>query len=213
MKFDKRTLLLYAVTDRSLSKPDTFLQQLKQSLDGGITMLQLREKNLDNEQFLQEALQVKALCHRYHVPLIINDNVEVALRSNADGIHVGQDDMNASEVRKHIGMNKILGVSAHTVEQALLAQEQGADYLGVGAIFPTDSKKDATAVTLDTLRSICKAVTIPVVAIGGIELHTIKQLRHSGITGVAVIRAIYGQSNIIRATSQLKEAIQKEVIL
>lgn len=213
MKFDKRTLLLYAVTDRSLSKPDTFLQQLKESLDSGITMLQLREKNLDNEQFLQEALQVKALCHRYHVPLIINDNLEVALRSNADGIHVGQDDMNASEVRKHIGMDKILGVSAHTVEQAILAQEQGADYLGVGAIFPTASKKDATAVTLDTLRSICEAVTIPVVAIGGIELHTLKQLRHSGIAGVAVISAIYGQPNIISATSQLKEAIQKEVIL
>ena len=130
MKLNKKSLLLYAVTDRKWSDNDTFYTHIEESLEGGVTFLQLREKNLDTDSFFKEAIKIKELCKKYNVPFIINDNVEIALKSNADGIHVGQDDMNAKEVRKLIGNDKILGISVQTVEQALLAQEQGANYLG-----------------------------------------------------------------------------------
>ena len=189
----------------------TFYKHIEESLEGGVTFLQLREKNLDTDSFFKEAIKIKELCKKYNVPFIINDNAEIALKSNADGIHVGQDDMGAKEVRKLIGKDKILGVSVQTVEQALLAQSQGANYLGVGSIFTTTSKDDAKSVSINTLKEICNAVNIPVVAIGGIDKDNVKQLSQTGISGIAVISAIYANKNIKSATMKLKELI-KEII-
>lgn len=211
MKLNNKSLLLYAVTDRRWSDNDTFYNHIEESLEGGVTFLQLREKNLDTDSFFKEAIKIKELCKKYNVPFIINDNVEIALKSNADGIHVGQDDMDVKEVRKLIGKDKILGVSVQTVEQALLAQSQGANYLGVGSIFTTTSKDDAKSVSINTLKEICNAVNIPVVAIGGIDKDSVKQLSQTGISGIAVISAIYANKNIKSATMKLKELI-KEII-
>ena len=168
MNLSKNDLLLYAVTDRSWLKNETLFQQVQKALDGGVTCLQLREKELSDDAFLTEALEIGKLCKQYHVPFIINDNVDIAIKCNADGIHVGQSDMLASDVRKKIGDSMILGVSAQTVKQAVLAEKMGADYLGVGAVFSTSTKLDADNVPLDTLKEIVKSVSIPVVAIGGI---------------------------------------------
>lgn len=191
MKFDKRDLLLYAVTDRSWLGEKTLSQQVEEALQGGVTMLQLREKDLEQDAFLEEAFAVKALCRRFGVPFLIDDDVPLALRCGADGVHVGQSDMEAGEVRARIGPDKILGVSVQTVSQAVLAQEAGADYLGVGAVFSTSTKLDADTVSFDTLRKICAAVDIPVVAIGGINTENLLELSGSGIAGVAVVSAIF----------------------
>lgn len=211
MKLNNKSLLLYAVTDRRWSDNDTFYKNIEESLEGGVTFLQLREKNLDIDSFFKEAVKIKELCKNYNVPFIINDNVEIALKSNADGIHVGQDDMGVKKVRKLIGKDKILGVSVQTVEQALLAQSQGANYLGVGSIFTTTSKDDAKSVSINTLKEICNAVSIPVVAIGGIDKDNVKQLSKTGISGIAVISAIYANKNIKSATTKLKELIEEIV--
>ena len=205
MKLDKKDLLLYAVTDRYWLNGRTLYEVVKESLDGGVTFLQLREKKLDEESFLQEAIEIKELCKKYNVPFVINDNVDIALKMDADGVHVGQSDMEAGDVRKKIGNDKIIGVSAQTVEQAIKAQERGADYLGVGAVFPTGSKDDAEDVSYDTLKAICQAVDIPVIAIGGITKDNVKELSGSGICGIAVISAIFAMKNIEEATSELKE--------
>ena len=178
---------------------------VEKALKGGATFVQLREKKLDEESFLQEAIEIKELCKKYNVPFVINDNVDIALKMDADGVHVGQSDMEAGDVRKKIGNDKIIGVSAQTVEQAIKAQERGADYLGVGAVFPTGSKDDAEDVSYDTLKAICQAVDIPVIAIGGITKDNVKELSGSGICGIAVISAIFAQENIEEATSKLKE--------
>ena len=191
MNCDKKDLLLYAVTDRAWLGDKTLSWQVEESLKGGATMIQLREKHLDHEHFLKEAKEIKELCRKYQVPFLINDDVDLAVEVDADGVHVGQHDMEAGEVRKKIGPNRILGVSAQTVEQALLAQQAGADYLGVGAVFPTGTKDDADAVSIQTLGEICHAVSIPVVAIGGIGQHNVMQLAGSGICGIAVVSAIY----------------------
>ena len=208
MKFDKEKMRLYAITDRHWLNGRSLKEVVKESLDGGVTFLQLRDKNSDDETFLQEATELQELCRDYKVPLIINDNVEIALKMNADGVHVGQSDMEAGE---KLGPDKILGVSARTVEQALLAQERGADYLGVGAVFATGSKADAAELPHETLKAICEAVSIPVVAIGGITAENISQLKGTGICGVAVISAIYAQNNIKEAAEELKEAVDKIV--
>lgn len=202
-------LLLYAVTDRAWLNGETLYEQVEKTLKGGTTFVQLREKNLDEESFLNEAIEIKELCKKYNVPFVINDNVDIAIKMNADGVHVGQSDMEAGDVREKLGPDKIIGVSAQTVEQALLAQERGADYLGVGAVFPTGSKDDADDVSYETLKAICDAVDIPVVAIGGISKHNISKLSGSGICGVAVISAIFAQENIEMATRELKELIMK----
>ena len=209
MKFDKEKMRLYAITDRHWLNGRSLKEVVKESLDGGVTFLQLRDKNSDDETFLQEAAELQELCRDYKVPLIINDNVEIALKMNADGVHVGQSDMEAGAVREKLGPDKILGVSARTVEQALLAQERGADYLGVGAVF---AKADAAELPHETLKAICEAVSIPVVAIGGITAENISQLKGTGICGVAVISAIYAQNNIKEAAEELKEAVDKIVL-
>lgn len=209
MNCDKKDLLLYAVTDRAWLGDKTLSWQVEESLKGGATMIQLREKHLDHEHFLKEAKEIKELCRKYQVPFLINDDVDLAVEVDADGVHVGQHDMEAGEVRKKIGPNRILGVSAQTVEQALLAQQAGADYLGVGAVFPTGTKDDADAVSIQTLGEICHAVSIPVVAIGGIGQHNVMQLAGSGICGIAVVSAIYAQPDIQNAASTL-HALAKE---
>lgn len=208
MKFDNSAMKVYAVTDRSWLHGESLYSQVQKALEGGATFIQLREKNLDQESFLQEAKEIKSLCKEYHVPFVINDNVEIALAMDADGVHVGQSDMEAMDVRQKLGKDKIIGVSAQTVEQALLAEKHGADYLGVGAVFPTSSKEDAAEIPKEVLQNICKAVSIPVVAIGGINKDNIKELKGSGIQGVAVISAIFAQKDITKATLELKEQVE-----
>lgn len=211
MKCAKENLLLYAVTDRHWLDGQTLKEVVLESLEGGVTMLQLREKHLDEAHFLEEAKELQTLCRSWHVPFLINDNVEIALAMNADGIHVGQSDMAAGDVRKKLGDDKIIGVSAQTVEQALLAEKAGADYLGVGAVFPTSSKDDANEVTYETLKAICSAVSIPVVAIGGITQENVHQLAGSGICGAAVISAIYAKPDIKKAAAELKTAVKETI--
>lgn len=211
MKCDKKDLLLYAVTDRYWLEGRTLYEVVKESLDGGATFIQLREKTLDEETFLQEAKELQKLCKEYKVPFVINDNVDIAIAMDADGVHVGQSDMEAGDVRAKLGPDKIVGVSAGTVEEAILAEKRGADYLGVGAVFPTGSKDDADDVSHETLKAICEAVSIPVIAIGGITQGNVSELAGSGICGIAVISAIYGQKDIKKATEDLKEATKKMV--
>ncbi len=211
MKCDKENLLLYAVTDRHWLDGRELQEVVKESLDGGATFVQLREKNLDDEHFLEEARQLQRLCRDYHVPFVINDNVDICMQMDADGVHVGQSDMEAGDVRAKLGPDKIIGVSACTVEQAILAEKRGADYLGVGAVFPTGSKDDATPVSRETLQEICRAVHIPVIAIGGITQQNMQELAGSGICGIAVISAIYAQKDICRAAADLKSAAQEMV--
>lgn len=216
MKFDRNTLtkeqlLLYAVTDRHWLNGRTLHSVVKESLDGGVTFVQLREKQLDEAHFMEEAKDLQALCKEYNVPFIINDNVDIALAMDADGVHVGQSDMEAGDVRAKLGPDKIIGVSAQTVEQAILAEKHGADYLGVGAVFPTGSKDDAAEVPHETLKAICEAVSIPVIAIGGITQENVSTLAGSGICGIAVISAIYAQPDIRKAAENLKTATAEMV--
>lgn len=203
MNCAEKDLVLYAVTDRHWLNGESLYAQVEKVLKGGATFLQLREKNLDEDSFLKEAVEIQKLCRQYHVPFVINDNVDIALKMNADGVHVGQSDMEAQDVRAKLGPDKIIGVSAQTVEQALLAQKHGADYLGVGAVFPTDSKADAVEVSHETLKAICEAVDIPVIAIGGISKENVHELKGSGICGIAVISALFAQKDIEGATREL----------
>ena len=209
MKCDPKDLLLYAVTDRHWLNGRTLVDVVKESLDGGVTMIQLREKSLDEGKFLEEAKELQALCRERHVPFIVNDNVDIAKAMDADGVHVGQDDMAALDTRAKLGPDKLIGVSAHTVEEALLAEKQGADYLGVGAVFPTSSKSDVGEMSYETLKAICKAVSIPVVAIGGISGENVGKLAGSGICGVAVISAIYAAKDVKAAAADLKTTVEE----
>jgi thiamine-phosphate pyrophosphorylase len=204
----REAMCLYAVTDRSFCINESLADQVIKAIEGGITLLQLREKDISEEEFLKEALQIKEIMKQYHIPLIINDNLAIAIRSNADGLHIGQSDGSPEEIKALLGDNKILGVSVASVEEALLAQAKGADYLGVGAIFQTTTKLDANPVTLNILQEICKAVSIPVVAIGGIQENNIGQLAGSGVDGVAVVSAIFGQQDIIAVTRKLKTLVK-----
>ncbi len=210
LKVDRKSMLLYVVTDRSWLGQNRLEQQVEETIRGGATFMQLREKEMSFEDFAAEARKIKEVTDRYGIPLVINDDVQVALAVDADGIHVGQSDMACINVRELIGADKILGVSVQTVEQAILAEQQGADYLGVGAVFSTSTKNDADDVTRETLQAICKAVTIPVVAIGGIHEGNMRQLQGSGIDGVAVISAIFAKPDILAATKNLA-AIAKEI--
>lgn len=198
-------MLLYAVTDRAWVGRQTLYEQVECAIRGGVTCLQLREKELDSGSFFEEAERIKLLCNKSNVPFIVNDNVEIAVKCGADGVHIGQEDMAAAEVRRIIGKDMILGVSAQTVEQAKKAEQDGADYLGVGAVFPTSTKLDAADVPYDTLKEICAAVKIPVVAIGGIKRENINMLSGSGISGIAVVSAIFAAEDIENECRILKE--------
>ena len=202
MRLDKKDMVLYAVTDRHWLNGESLYSQVEKALKGGATFIQLREKNLGEEEFLAEAKEIARLCKSYHVPFVINDNVEIAKKVDADGVHVGQSDMEALDVRKTLGEDKIIGVTAKTVEQALKAQAHGADYLGVGAVFGTTSKADATKLDHKVLKEICETVDIPVVAIGGITGENVTELAGNGICGVAVISAVFGQPDIEQRESR-----------
>ena len=171
----------------------------------------MKEKELAKDLFLEEAKEIKKLCNARKIPFVINDSVDIALAMDADGVHVGQSDMEAGDVREKLGPDKIIGVSAQTVEQALAAEARGADYLGVGAVFHTGTKADATDVSYETLREICRAVKIPVIAIGGITRDNVGELAGSGICGVAVVSAIFAQPDIERATRELGAAVRRMV--
>lgn len=211
MNVNNESLLLYAVTDRKWTGAQTLAEQVEEALEGGATFVQLREKTLNEAEFLEEAKELKKLCAKYNVPFVINDNVGIALAMDADGVHIGQDDMEAGAVREKLGPDKIIGVSAQTVEQALLAEKRGADYLGVGAVFPTESKDDAAEVSKEMLKAICSAVSIPVVAIGGVSKENIGELAGTGIAGAAVISAIFGSKDIKNAASELKKAVRETI--
>ena len=196
MKCDKKAMLLYAVTDRAWVGKQSLYEQVESALKGGATCVQLREKELDDEAFLNEAIEISALCKQYRVPFFINDNVEIAIKCHADGIHVGQEDMEAAQVRQRVGDDMIIGVSVHSVEEALEAVRNGADCLGVGAMFSTSTKTDVNVLPKETLRDICAAVDIPVVAIGGIGKSNISQLASTGVDGVALVSAIFAADDI-----------------
>ena len=196
MRCDETVMRLYAVTDRAWTGEKTLYEQVEAALKGGVTCVQLREKDLPREEIRKEAVQLCSLCRQYGVPFLINDDVELAVECGADGVHVGQKDMEAGRARALLGEGKILGVSARTVEQALEAQKNGADYLGVGAVFSTSTKQDAKALPHETLRAICDAVSIPVVAIGGIKKENMLQLSGCGADGVALVSAIFSAQDI-----------------
>lgn len=211
MKFGKDNMRLYAVTDRAWTGETTLQEQVEQALKGGVTCLQLREKDLDASAFLEEADAIRELCHQYCVPFIVNDSLDIALASQADGIHVGQDDLPAAEIRKRAGKDLIVGVSVHNVQEALQAVRDGADYLGVGAMFSTSTKADAQVLPLDTLRDICDAVDVPVVAIGGIHTGNISNLAGTGVDGVALVSAIFGAADIEKACRELRNLSEQMV--
>ncbi|MCI6486450.1 MAG: thiamine phosphate synthase [Candidatus Limivicinus sp.] len=211
MNCDKEKLLLYAVTDRAWTGKMSLAQQVEAALQNGATCVQLREKALDEEGFLAEALELRALCRRYGVPFIVNDNVDIAIRCGADGVHVGQEDMKADDVRRRVGERMIIGVSAHTVEEARRAVENGADYLGVGAVFSTATKTNVGNMPFETLREICRAVEIPVVAIGGISQKNIMQLSGSGVDGVAVVSAIFAAEDPGAAAAEMLKLAREMV--
>ncbi|MBR5371709.1 MAG: thiamine phosphate synthase [Oscillospiraceae bacterium] len=197
-------LRLYAVTDRRWLGTKTLCESVEAAIKGGVTIVQLREKELDRDAFLREAIALKAVCAKYGVPLIINDDIEIAKQSGADGVHVGQKDMNAKEARRILGDGMILGVSAATVEEAVQAEQDGADYLGCGAVFSTSTKLNTRAVDNARLSAVCAAVQIPVVAIGGITAENAVTLRGTGIAGTAVVSAIFAQPDETAAAARLR---------
>lgn len=211
MKCDKQFMRLYAVTDQSWLGDRTLPMDVEVALKGGVTCLQVREKDLAQDSFLKESFEIKELCKKYQVPFIINDNVSIMLKCDADGIHVGQSDMEACQVRTLIGEDKILGVSVQAVEQAKKAEAQGADYLGVGAVFATTTKEDANIVDRATLEAICKSVSIPVVAIGGIYKENIMELKGSGVEGVALVSAIFASTSIEKECKELRKLSEEMV--
>lgn len=211
MSFDKKTLLLYAVTDRSWLGEKTLAQQVEEALRGGVTMVQLREKDLDRDRFLAEGLELKKICRRYGVPLLINDDVDLAWQINAAGVHVGQEDMETARAREILGPDKIVGVTVHTVEEALAARDAGADYLGLGAAFPTSTKEDADVMPREVMRAICQQVDIPCVAIGGVGPDTVSELTGLGLAGIAVVSAIFAQPDIRAAAENLRSLAGKMV--
>ena len=204
MKFSAQNLLLYAVTDRAWVGRQTLLEQIESALKGGVTLVQLREKSLPEEQLLQEAKEAAALCHRYGVPLIVNDSVEVALQSGADGVHVGIEDQPVEAIRRRAGKGFLIGATAKTVAQAQAAQAAGADYLGVGAVFPSPTKQNAIRITAGQLREICGSVSVPAVAIGGITAENAPSLKGCGMAGIAVVSAIFGAADIEKAAAGLR---------
>ena len=211
MKCDKKNMLLYAVTDRAWVGKQSLCEQVEAALRGGVTCVQLREKELDEESFLAEAKEISALCRRYGVPFFVNDNVDIAIACGADGVHVGQEDMAAAQVRRRVGDSMMIGVSVHSVEEAVEAVKNGADCLGVGAMFSTSTKADASVLPREVLRDICNAVDVPVVAIGGIGKGNLMQLAGTGVDGVALVSAIFGAADI-EDECRLLRALSEEMV-
>ncbi len=211
LKVSSKSLLLYGITDRTWLNGRTLVDVVEDSIKGGVTFLQLREKELAYEEFLKEAFEIKTITDKYKIPFVINDNIDIALACNADGVHVGQTDMQAGRVRRLIGDDKILGVSVQTVEEAKIAIDNGADYLGVGAMFVTNTKADASVMSMEALKKVCDSVSIPVVAIGGINETNMLKLKDTGIAGVSIISAIYAKPDIFEASKQLLE-LAKQIV-
>ena len=209
MRFNEEMLLLYAVTDRHWTGRLTLYEQVELALKGGVTMVQLREKGSGEDEIITQAKELLELCHRCNVPLIINDNADIALEVGADGVHLGIEDSPVAEIRKRAGRDFIIGATAKTVEQAQAAEKAGADYLGVGAVFPSPTKQNAIRITTEQLKTICSSVNIPAVAIGGIGLHNMNELAGGGMKGIAVVSAIFGAEDIKAAAEQLKEKTQE----
>ncbi|MDE6092794.1 MAG: thiamine phosphate synthase [Ruminococcus sp.] len=204
MKFNKDMLSLYAVTDRTYLKGKSLTEAVEQAIQGGVTCVQLREKNISFDEYVSRALEIREVCHKYGVPLIINDDYRVALESGADGVHVGIEDTEVAEIRKNVGSDFIIGATAKTVEQAQKAQEDGADYLGVGAVFQSPTKTNAIRITPEKLTEICNIVDIPVVAIGGISLENIHKIKDCGQSGIAVVSALFAQEDIRLSAERLR---------
>lgn len=211
MKFNENVLLLYAVTNRAYARGQTLYEQVEEALKGGVTILQLREKDLEYDDYLSEAKEICELCHRYNVPFIVNDNVDIALKSGADGVHVGAEDLPVSRIRKIVPEDFIIGATAKTVEQAVAAQTGGADYIGVGAVFPSPTKKNAVRITTEKLKEICDSTSLPAVAIGGITSENALEIEGCGVKGIAVVSAIFGAENVIEATVAIKEKAKRVV--
>ncbi|WP_288521577.1 thiamine phosphate synthase [uncultured Brachyspira sp.] len=213
MRFDKKYAILYAVTDRAWIGKQNLYEQVESALKGGATCVQLREKNLDEELFLEEAIKIKSLCKKYGIPFLVNDNVDIAIKCEADGVHVGQEDTAVSKVRKLVGDKMIIGVSVQNINEALESIKNGADYLGVGAMFSTSTKLDANVIPFENLKSVCNAVNIPVVAIGGIGKNNIMKLAGSGADGVALVSAIFGAKNIEEECRELRRLSEQMIKL
>lgn len=207
-KLNKKDLLLYGIAGGLNIDRQSLYTKTEEAIKGGTTIIQLREKNLNYNEFLSEASEIQMLCDKYKIPFIINDNTDIAKEVDCDGVHIGQDDMSVSEARRILGDDKIIGVSVQNVKQAIKAEDEGADYLGVGAIFQTKSKDDAENVSTDTLKRICQSVSIPVVAIGGITKDNVIHLKDSGICGVAVISEIFCATDVKNAAKELKSKVQ-----
>lgn len=204
-RIEKQAMRLYAVTDRAWTGRQSLYEQVEEALQNGVTCLQLREKHLSDEEFLQEAKSIGQLCRKYNIPFIINDNVKIAIKSGADGVHIGQDDMDIEQVRALVGDRMIIGATAHNLREALEAEAKGADYLGLGAVFTTSTKGDTVPLSLNELKEICSRVRIPKVAIAGINATNITQLNGTGVDGVAVISAIFAAEDIASATQELRQ--------
>ena len=211
MKCDRKTMLLYAVTDRAWTGKQSLYEQVEAALKGGATCVQLREKDLPEDEFLAEAMEISALCRSYGVPFFVNDNVDIAIACHADGVHVGQDDMAAAKVRERVGEDMMIGVSAHSVEEALEAVRNGADCLGVGAMFSTSTKTDVDVLSKETLKAICDAVDVPVVAIGGLNKGNMRELAGTGVDGFAIVSAIFGAENIEETCRELLQIAEETV--
>jgi thiamine-phosphate pyrophosphorylase len=211
MKCDRKTLRLYAITDRTWVGKQTLMEQVESALKGGATCIQLREKQLDDSAFLAEAMAMKKLCQGYGVPFIVNDNVDIAVKCQADGVHLGLGDLPPQNARALVGENMMIGVSARTVERAIQAEKAGADYLGVGAVFTTTTKPDALSISHDTVKEICQAVSIPVVAIGGISKQNILELSGIGVAGVALVSSIFASEDIEMECRTLRMLSEKMV--
>ncbi|MBQ1994113.1 MAG: thiamine phosphate synthase [Lachnospiraceae bacterium] len=203
MKIEKNAMQLYAITDKSWLNGNTLASQVEDALRGGATFLQLREKNASKEEIIKEALEIKEICKKYNVPFVIDDDVDIAKEIDADGVHIGQNDASYKYARDILGDNKIIGMTAHNLEEALTAQNSGADYIGVGAVFNTSTKLDTIPMSRETLMQITSNISIPVVAIGGINENNILELKGSGVDGVAVISAIFSKEDITEAANNL----------
>lgn len=203
MKIKREQLLLYAVTDRSRLEGRSLEQLVEEAVIAGVTLVQYRDKDLSRDERISEARKLHEITKRYGIPLIVNDDIEVAFEVKAEGVHLGQEDTAIENARSRLGSDKIIGATAHTVEEALAAQAAGADYLGAGAVFGSTTKNNIIPMSLDTLTAICKAVTIPVVAIGGITEENLVKLKGRGIDGVAVVAAIFGSRDITESTKAL----------
>lgn len=211
MKFNKEFLKLYAVTDRSWIGNRSMSEEVEKALKSGVTCLQIREKNICDEEYLSRSIELRKICNKYNVPFIVDDNVEIALASGADGVHVGQKDLLNRDIRAMIGSDKILGISANSVELAIAAEKAGADYIGVGSIQLSPTKGESKVLSLEYVQEICSSVSIPVVAIGGVNEQTIPKLKGTGVAGVAVISAIFGKDDVAEATYKLKKLVDESL--